>query len=146
MFFKICLTTCDLQIVLDEEQAIRYLVKYASAQEACSENLNKLLLSRVPFNNKTEEELKEQPHQELYLPVSGPTLIIKIAIHSLGKQYSPKQDIIHLLLQENIYVSDFYYTSINLNKPDFRILRLRNQNMHQYYFSKFIWSLWFTST
>ena len=56
MFFKICLTTCDLQIVLDEEQAIRYLVKYASAQEACSEILNELLLSRVPFNNKTEEE------------------------------------------------------------------------------------------
>ena len=55
MFFKICLTTCDLQIVLDEEQAIRYFMKYASNPEARSEDVNDLLRSLVPRNNETGE-------------------------------------------------------------------------------------------
>ena len=54
MFLKIWLANCNLKIVLDEEQAIRYLVKYASKPEARSEDVNDLLLSLVPRNNETE--------------------------------------------------------------------------------------------
>ena len=43
-------------IVLDEEQAVCYLVKYAPKPEAHSENVNGLIRSLVPCNNKTEEE------------------------------------------------------------------------------------------
>ena len=71
-------------IVLDEEQAVCYLVKYAPKPEAHSENVNGLIRSRVPCNNKTEEESKEKPHQEVSLTVPGPTLIRKITIRSLG--------------------------------------------------------------
>ena len=54
MFLKIWLANCNLKIVLDEEQAIRYLVKYASRPEARSEGVNDLLLSLVSRINKTE--------------------------------------------------------------------------------------------
>ena len=36
---------CDLKIVLDEEQAIRYLVKYASNPEQSSHHMNEIMQS-----------------------------------------------------------------------------------------------------
>ena len=56
MFLKILLANCNFQIVLDEDQAICYLVNYASKAEARPENENDLLHSLVRSNNETEEE------------------------------------------------------------------------------------------
>ena len=56
MFLKSWLANCNLKIVLDEEQAIRYLMKYASNPEARSEDVNDLLRSLVSRNNKSEKE------------------------------------------------------------------------------------------
>ena len=54
MFLKSWLANCNLKKNLDEEQAIRYLMKYASKPEARSEDVNGLLRSLVPRNNETE--------------------------------------------------------------------------------------------
>ena len=56
MFLKSWLAKCNLKIVLDEEQAIRYLMKYASKPEARSEDVNGLLRSLVSRDNETGEE------------------------------------------------------------------------------------------
>ena len=49
------MANCDLQIVLDEEQAIMYLVKYVSKAEKYSIYMSEILKSLVPFNQDTEQ-------------------------------------------------------------------------------------------
>ena len=95
--------------------------------------MNELLCSLVPHNNETEEESKEQRHQEVSLPVSSPTSIRNIAICSLREKDKSKQEIMSFLLHEK-YVSGFSYTSINSNNHNFSILGPRNENVHQDYF------------
>ena len=46
---------CDLQIVLDEEQAIRYLVKYASKAEKYSTDVSEILQYLVPLDRNAEQ-------------------------------------------------------------------------------------------
>ena len=75
---------CDIQIVLDEEQAIRYLVKYASKPEKRCNSINELIKSILPSRLETVEESKDdneeskendQRESENTCSVSGSKLI-----------------------------------------------------------------------
>ena len=50
---------CDLKIVLDEEQAIRYLVKYASNPEQSSHHMNDII--QPLLQNQTGNDGEDAP-------------------------------------------------------------------------------------
>ena len=49
------MANCDLKIVLDEEQAIQYFVKYASKAEKPSTDMIEILRYLVLLNQDTEQ-------------------------------------------------------------------------------------------
>ena len=59
------MTNCDLQVVLDEEQAIQYSVKYASQPEKASHYMKYVHCSLIPPSytsnnpNAPENEISE---------------------------------------------------------------------------------------
>ena len=61
MYFQICMENCDLQIVIDEKQAIHYLVKYASNPEQISYHMNDIIqsLSQSQTVNDLKAALEE---------------------------------------------------------------------------------------
>ena len=57
MHLQAWMVNCDMQIVLDEERAIRYLVKYAPNPEKRSSNMKNLLWPLLPqIHNQTEQQ------------------------------------------------------------------------------------------
>jgi len=119
-----------LQILLDEEQAIRYLVKYASKPEKSSHHVSELLRSLVPNNVSVDDRENDAADEESIeeetpstTAVSGPTLIRRVALKSVGERNKSKQEVMHLLLQEKLYNSDFVYVNVHLDKHDVRILK-----------------------
>ena len=55
MNIQIWMANCDLNIVLDEEQAIQYFVKYASKAEKPSTDMIEILRYLVLLNQDTEQ-------------------------------------------------------------------------------------------
>ena len=117
MHLRSWLANCDLQIVLDEEQAIKYLVKYASKAEKSSSNLNSLLGDLTRHTSTTGS-----PTNSGQLPATteGSALMRRIAIRSIGNRDKSKQEVMHSLLQEAMYHSDFDYVYIHLDKDSTR--------------------------
>ena len=65
MHLQAWMVNCDMQIVLDEERAIRYLVKYASKPEKRSSDMNNLLRSLLPeLHNQIEQQTIEEETKE----------------------------------------------------------------------------------
>ena len=119
MHLRSWLANCDLQIVLDEEQAIRYLVKYASKAETRSVNMNSLIRDLIPQSSSTES----QPNLDPQPPTAeGMTLVRRIALRSVGQRDKSKQEVMHSLLQEAMFHSDFTYVYIHLDKHSVRDL------------------------
>lgn len=127
---------CDMQIVLDEEQAIRYLVKYASKPEKRCNSINELIKSILPSHLERNEESKEdneeskendQREVENTCSITGSKLIQQIALRSIGERNKSQQEIMHLLLNEAIYNSDFSYVNISLDKYEVQTLRRRQE-------------------
>ena len=80
---------CDPKIVLDEEQAIRYLVKYASKPERSSHHINDIMqpLLQNQTENDGEDAQEEEPKYEQHEPTDDPmgkTLTPKVAMKSVG--------------------------------------------------------------
>ena len=101
------MANCGLQVVLDEEQAIQYLVKYYSKPGKWSTSINGPIQTMLSahYNSvkeytgkeyKSEEESREPQNSP---PASGTTLIFLVALHSIGQRNKNQQEIIHLLLK-----------------------------------------------
>ena len=84
-----------MQIVLDEEQGTRYLVKYVSKPEKESMGMKYLLHSVIPNNVPDEEETKGEEPTTIYVP----TLVCNIAIKSIAERDKSKQEIRYSILQ-----------------------------------------------
>ena len=127
MHLQSWMANCDLQIVLDEEQAIRYMVKYASKPEKSSHHMNDIMQSILQSRNENdtdnndEEESKEE-RPEPADDVTGQTLIRKVAMKSVGVRNKSQQEIMHSILQEDLYHTDFVYVNIHLDKYDVRVI------------------------
>ena len=74
--------------------------------------MNNLLRSLIPNNVPDEEETKIEEPQSIYVP----TLVFNITMKYIGERYKRKQEIIHLILQEPMVFSDFYYMNVHLEK------------------------------
>ena len=61
MYLQIWIANCDLQIVLDEEQDIRYLVRYASNPEQSSHHINYIIQSLL--QNQTGNDGEDAPEE-----------------------------------------------------------------------------------
>ena len=98
---------CDMQIVLDEEQAIQYLVKYASKPEKRCTSINELIKSILPSRLESNEESKDDNEESTEnneresgntCSITGLKLIRQIALRSIGERNKSQQEIMHLLL------------------------------------------------
>ena len=130
MHLQSWMANCDLQIVLDEEQAVLYLVKYASKGEKSSTDMSDILQSLVPLNENVEQSDGEADES---IPVggqvddiAGPTIIRKVALKSVGIRNKTQQEIFHLLMQEALSHSDFTYIKIHLDKHNVRAVNSNN--------------------
>ena len=100
IFLQIWMENCDLKIVLDEEQAIQQLMKYASKREQISHHMNEImqsLLQNQPGNDgedSPEEESKDEKPEPTD-DTMGRTLIRKLAMKSIGIRNKSQQEIMH---------------------------------------------------
>ncbi|HEY0652265.1 MAG TPA: AAA family ATPase, partial [Chryseosolibacter sp.] len=124
---------CDMQLVLDEEMAIKYMVKYASKPEQRSSQATSLIGQVVNTNwgmstnnNGTQEPSLEgntQSQSENSLrQISAATMIRQVAMKSIGNRDRSQQEICHLILQEPLYRCDFPRISVHLETYSHRQL------------------------
>ena len=117
---------CDMQIVLDEEQALRYLVKYASKPETRAEhgsNLLKTILNQNKRRNDVAADQEQKGESHDATERSAASLIRQLAIRSIGERDKSHQEVMHALLQESLYHSDFKYVTVVLDKYNVRRIR-----------------------
>ena len=84
------MVNCNMQIVLDEEQDIIYLVKYAPNPEKRPSNMNNLLCSLLPqLHNQTEQQTIEEEikENEQPPPAESTTLTQRLTIRTVRERY-----------------------------------------------------------
>ena len=97
MNLQIWMENYDLQIVLDEKQAIWYLVKYASKADNYSTDMSEILQYLVPLIQDTEQSegvaKNEVPVGRQADNISGPNIIRKLYLKSVGIRNKTQQGI-----------------------------------------------------
>ena len=111
-------------------------MKYASKPEKRCNSINNIIKSILPPCLETIEESKDdneeskendQRESENTYSISGSKLIQQIALCSIGERNKSQQEIMHLLLNEAMYHSDFSYVNISLDKYQVRTLQRRQE-------------------
>ena len=78
-----------------------------------------------------EEESKDEQPELTDYPM-GRNLICKVDMKSLGICSKTQQEIMHSILQEDLYHSDFVYVNIYLDKYNVRIINSNDFNNKNY--------------
>ena len=112
----------------DEEQAIRYLVKYASKAEKSSHHMREITQSLIQNQGNDGEEKSNDQQPEPTDDPMGRTLIRKVAMKSVGVRNKSQQEIMHSIMQEKLYHSDFVYVNIHLDKYNIRVINSNTVN------------------
>jgi hypothetical protein len=89
----------DFQFILDEERAIKYMAKYTTKAESRSKTVHDLFQKVI---NADEDQSPQK-------------LLRSLMIKSLGERDIGMMETCHLLLNENLYHSDFKYKKIWLD-------------------------------
>lgn len=115
---------CDMQIILDEEQAIRYMVKYATKPEGRSENATdmiKAVLAKRGGGDNNDEEKEASGGAVAARVLEDEDRPAQRQIRQLMLRAVGERD--RGMLSEHMYHSDFVDVPVNLNSYNTRKLK-----------------------